>query len=64
MVIDVLLAAAEHSGAALVVSTHDTTVAERFPTRWRMHSGELAADEMRAPEHPRGSRKEESTWSR
>jgi putative ABC transport system ATP-binding protein/lipoprotein-releasing system ATP-binding protein len=64
MVIDVLLAAAGHSGAALVVSTHDTTVAERFPTRWQMHSGQLAADEMRAPEHPRGSRKEESTWSR
>jgi putative ABC transport system ATP-binding protein/lipoprotein-releasing system ATP-binding protein len=64
MVVDVLLAAAEHSGAALVVSTHDTTVAERFPTRWQMHSGQLAADEVRAPKHPPGSRKEESTWSR
>ena len=41
-VIDVLLEAARHSGAALVVATHDPTVAVRFPTRWQMHSGELA----------------------
>jgi putative ABC transport system ATP-binding protein/lipoprotein-releasing system ATP-binding protein len=40
-VIDVLLEAAQHSGAALVVATHDPTVAVRFPTRWQMHSGEL-----------------------
>jgi len=42
-VIDVLLAAAEHSGAALLVSTHDRAVAERFPERWEIHSGSLAA---------------------
>lgn len=41
IVIDVLLAAADHAGAALVVATHDPTVADRFPTRWQMHSGEL-----------------------
>lgn len=42
-VIDVLLAAAEHSGAALVISTHDLAVADRLPVRWEMHSGRLTA---------------------
>jgi ABC-type lipoprotein export system ATPase subunit len=42
-VIDVLLAAAEHSGAALVIATHDPLVAERLPERWEMHSGRLAS---------------------
>jgi putative ABC transport system ATP-binding protein/lipoprotein-releasing system ATP-binding protein len=42
IVVDVLLAAAEHAGAAIVVATHDPTVADRFPMRWHMHSGELA----------------------
>ena len=41
IVVDVLLEAAQHSGAALVIATHDRTVAERLPTRWEMHSGEL-----------------------
>jgi ABC-type lipoprotein export system ATPase subunit len=41
IVVDVLLEAAQQSGAALVVATHDRTVAERFLTRWQMHSGEL-----------------------
>jgi putative ABC transport system ATP-binding protein/lipoprotein-releasing system ATP-binding protein len=41
-VIDVLLEAAEHAGAALVVSTHDRTVAQRLPTRWQMQSGHLS----------------------
>ena len=40
-VIDVLLAAADHSGAALVVTTHDPTVADRLPERWEMHDGRL-----------------------
>jgi putative ABC transport system ATP-binding protein/lipoprotein-releasing system ATP-binding protein len=40
-VVDVLLAAAEHAGAALVVSTHDPTVAQRLPERWELHSGRL-----------------------
>ncbi|MGI8802657.1 MAG: ABC transporter ATP-binding protein [Solirubrobacteraceae bacterium] len=43
-VVDVLLAASEHAGSALVVSTHDLTVAERLPGRWEMHSGELEID--------------------
>jgi ABC-type lipoprotein export system ATPase subunit len=40
-VVGVLLAAAEHADAALVVATHDPTVAERIPERWEMHSGRL-----------------------
>ncbi len=40
-VVDVLLATAEHTGAALVVSTHDLSVADRLPERWEMHSGRL-----------------------
>jgi putative ABC transport system ATP-binding protein/lipoprotein-releasing system ATP-binding protein len=44
-VVDVLLATAEDSGAALVVCTHDPTVAERLPQRWTMESGRLHATE-------------------
>jgi putative ABC transport system ATP-binding protein/lipoprotein-releasing system ATP-binding protein len=51
-VVDVLLAASEHAGSALVVSTHDLTVADRLPERWEMHSGEIQT-------HAR-----EKTWSR
>jgi ABC-type lipoprotein export system ATPase subunit len=40
-VVDVLLAAAEHTGAALVIATHDPRVAERLPDRWQMVSGSL-----------------------
>jgi putative ABC transport system ATP-binding protein/lipoprotein-releasing system ATP-binding protein len=40
-VIDVLLAAAEHASAALLVSTHDLRLANRLPERWEMHSGRL-----------------------
>jgi putative ABC transport system ATP-binding protein/lipoprotein-releasing system ATP-binding protein len=42
-VVDVLLAATAHTGAALVVSTHDLTVAGRLPQRWAMDSGRLTA---------------------
>lgn len=41
-VIGVLLAAAEHSGAALVVSTHDPAVADRLDQRWEISDGRLA----------------------
>jgi ABC-type lipoprotein export system ATPase subunit len=53
-VIDVLLAAADHAQAALVVATHDPTVAARLATRWEAHSGrlEITADEA------------EQAWSR
>jgi ABC-type lipoprotein export system ATPase subunit len=40
-VVGALLAAAEHTGAALVVATHDPAVAARLPRRWEMHSGRL-----------------------
>jgi putative ABC transport system ATP-binding protein/lipoprotein-releasing system ATP-binding protein len=42
-VVEVLLAAAEHAEAALVVSTHDVTVADRLPERWSLHDGRLLA---------------------
>jgi len=40
-VVDVLLAAAGHARAALVVSTHDPTVANRLPDRWEIQDGRL-----------------------
>jgi ABC-type lipoprotein export system ATPase subunit len=43
-VIEVLLEAASHSDAALVVATHDPAVAERLPDRWEMRDGLLAFD--------------------
>jgi putative ABC transport system ATP-binding protein/lipoprotein-releasing system ATP-binding protein len=53
IVVDVLLAAAAHAGAALVIATHDPTVAERLPDVWEMHSGRLTTT------HPK-----EAEWSR
>jgi ABC-type lipoprotein export system ATPase subunit len=50
--VDVLLAAADHAGAAIVVATHDPSVAERLDERWELHSGRLAATA------------EAGTWSR
>jgi putative ABC transport system ATP-binding protein/lipoprotein-releasing system ATP-binding protein len=41
-VVDVLLAAAGHAGAALVVATHDPAVAGRLDERWEIHSGALS----------------------
>lgn len=40
-IIDVLLAAADEIGAALVVTTHDPAVAQRLDQRWAMHEGRL-----------------------
>jgi ABC-type lipoprotein export system ATPase subunit len=51
-VVDVLLAASAHTGSALVISTHDLTVASRLPERWEMHSGEIQANSR------------ETAWSR
>jgi len=42
-VIDALLAAADHAGSGLLISTHDPAIADRFPTRWLMADGELSA---------------------
>jgi ABC-type lipoprotein export system ATPase subunit len=46
--VDVLLAAAEHTDAALVISTHDPTVAGRLPERWEMARGRLHRRAMEA----------------
>jgi ABC-type lipoprotein export system ATPase subunit len=40
-VVDVLLAASAHAGAALVISTHDLQIAARLPQRWEIHNGRL-----------------------
>ncbi len=40
-VIDVLLDAADHLGAGLVIATHDSGVAARLDTLWQMRDGEL-----------------------
>jgi putative ABC transport system ATP-binding protein/lipoprotein-releasing system ATP-binding protein len=42
--IDVLFHAAEVSGAALLVSTHDQAIAERFPVRWTVADGSVSID--------------------
>ncbi|MGC0335172.1 ABC transporter ATP-binding protein [Streptomyces sp. SLBN-8D4] len=44
-VLDALLTAAEHTGAALVVTTHDPSVAARLTVRRSMHDGRLLAPE-------------------
>jgi ABC-type lipoprotein export system ATPase subunit len=44
-VIDVLIAAADHAGAALAISTHDPAVAERLAERWEMHDGQLRQED-------------------
>jgi putative ABC transport system ATP-binding protein len=41
-VVDVLLEAANHLGAGLVIATHDPAVASRLDVTWRMHDAELA----------------------
>jgi putative ABC transport system ATP-binding protein/lipoprotein-releasing system ATP-binding protein len=51
-VVDVLLGAADHAGAALVVATHDPTVAARLPHAWEMDSGRLITDALK-----------DTTWS-
>ncbi len=40
-VVDVLVAAADDCGAALVVATHDLTVADRLRQRWHLVDGRL-----------------------
>jgi putative ABC transport system ATP-binding protein/lipoprotein-releasing system ATP-binding protein len=52
-VVDVLLAAGEHTGAAIVISTHDPAVADRLPERWTMQGGRLEQAESK-----------EHAWSR
>jgi ABC-type lipoprotein export system ATPase subunit len=40
-VVEVLLEAADHLGAGLLVATHDPSVAARLRVTWRMRDGEL-----------------------
>jgi ABC-type lipoprotein export system ATPase subunit len=40
-VVDALEAVARHSGAGLIVNTHDPSVSQRFAERWVMHDGRL-----------------------
>ena len=47
-VVDVLLAASAHAGAALVISTHDRQIAARLPERWEIHNGQLTNTEREA----------------
>jgi ABC-type lipoprotein export system ATPase subunit len=44
-VTDALITAAAHTGAALLVNTHDPAVAEHLPVRWTMTSGALTTSE-------------------
>lgn len=43
-VLDVLEAAADAGGAALVVATHDPLIAGRYTHRWAVHDGRLVTD--------------------
>ena len=43
-VVGLLLDAATMLGAALVLSTHDLTIAERLPDRWQMEDGLMVAE--------------------
>ncbi|MGZ4723958.1 MAG: ABC transporter ATP-binding protein [Ilumatobacteraceae bacterium] len=43
-VIDALIAAATETGAALIVNTHDATVADRLDHHWSMLSGRLTTE--------------------
>lgn len=43
-VIDAMLTVAAIGGSALVVATHDLTVAERLPLRWSMRDGHLKTE--------------------
>ncbi|MEU3403013.1 ATP-binding cassette domain-containing protein [Streptomyces sp. NPDC006670] len=47
--VDVLLAAVDEIGAALVVATHDPAVGERLRTRWTMRDGRLLRPDAGAP---------------
>ncbi|MGW1068924.1 ABC transporter ATP-binding protein [Streptomyces aureus] len=54
-VLDALLAAADRTGAALVVTTHDPDVAARLTVRRCMRDGRLLAPQAAKAPDPRGS---------
>ena len=41
LVVEALISAATHIGAALIVNTHDPLIADLLDIRWTMHSGRL-----------------------
>ena len=45
LVIDVLFAAADATGAALVISTHDPFIATRLDTVWQMRDGQITTQQ-------------------
>lgn len=45
MVVDALVVAGDHRETALVVATHDLSVADRLPQRWTMSDGRVAEEE-------------------
>ncbi|MDQ6855365.1 MAG: ABC transporter ATP-binding protein [Actinomycetota bacterium] len=47
LVVDVLLAAADETGATLIVSTHDAAVADRLASQWQIADGELVGADTR-----------------
>ncbi|MGG8406471.1 ABC transporter ATP-binding protein [Streptomyces sp. 12297] len=51
-VVDVLLATADTLGAALVITTHDPTVARRLTQQWSMHDGRLRTSTHPPPDEP------------
>ena len=48
LVVDALIESAEAIGAALIVNTHDSSIAERFPIRWSMNGGRLLREVVTA----------------
>jgi ABC-type lipoprotein export system ATPase subunit len=46
LVIDALIETASHVGSALIVNTHDETIAARFERRWAMASGRLVSEQV------------------
>jgi putative ABC transport system ATP-binding protein len=48
-VVEVLIEVAHELSAALVVTTHDRSVATRMDQQWPMHSGRLTAAQLPAP---------------
>ncbi len=44
-VIDMLIAASDASGAALIINTHDPSVAQRLAIQWTMHDGTLRTEQ-------------------
>ena len=50
-VIDMLIAASDASGAALIINTHDSSVAQRLAIHWTMHNGTLTTDHCSTDHH-------------